>query len=135
MKSSIDIGSVQKIFETHEVEFAYRFGSFGTEHERRDSDVDIAVFLNPEETPREHFDAKIRLITDLSKYFKKPVDVVVLNDTRSLFFKYILVKEGILIFNHNESLRIDFECQTLSLYFDYQPFLQDYNRAYVERSL
>ena len=71
----------------------------------------------------------------ISKIFKKEVDVILLNDIRSLFFKYIIMKEGKIIYQENEASVADFESKTLGMYFDFRPFLENYNKAYVKRSL
>ena len=58
----------------------------------------------------------------ISKIFKKEVDIIVLNDIRSLFFKYIIMKEGKIIYQENEASVADFESKTLGMYFDFRPF-------------
>ena len=72
---------------------------------------------------------------EISKIFKKNVDVVVLNDIRSLYFKYIIIKEGKIIYKETDLSPVDFESKTLGIYFDFRPFLEDYNKAYVKRNL
>lgn len=108
-----------------EVLFCYLFGSFAMENFISKSDVDLAVFLD-EKRCKDFFDKRLELISQLSKILKKEVDVIVLNDTRSPFFKYVILKEGKLIFERDEEKRIDFELETLNQYFDFKPTLEKY---------
>ncbi len=128
-----------KIFKKHKVRFAYLFGSQLTEYVNEESDVDIAVMLPQKgESKREagkRFDARVELMSDLSRAFKKEVDVIILNDVKSIFFKYIIMKEGQCIYSIDEDGRVMFEYNTMTHYFDFAPFLEAYNRAYVERTV
>lgn len=123
------------IFQEFSVDFAYLFGSNATGHADKNSDVDIAVFFSGGFSKMQRFDLRLKLAEKLGFYFKNPVDLVVLNDLRSLFFKYVIIKEGKLIYLKSEEKMIDFECKTMSEYFDFQPFLDLYNKNYVKNSL
>lgn len=114
------------------VDLAYVFGSVAQENPHRESDVDIAVLLSDALSQEERFELRLKLIGALSRTLKKPVDVVVLNDTASLFFKYVILKEGQLLYQKSEEQRLDFESRLMSLYFDYQPFLEQCQQHYVE---
>lgn len=129
-----------KVFRSYGVRFAYVFGSQVTGHANRDSDVDIAVMLpqkshTSKRESSKRFDIRLKLIPDLSRVLKKEVDVVILNDVKSLFFKYIITKEGQLIYTASEEERVNFEYKIMNDYFDFAPFLEAYNRAYVERDI
>ena len=127
-----DLGA---ILRKCDAEAAYLFGSHAAWNETTESDVDIAVLL-PNNTSREQrFETRLKLMSDLAKVLEKKVDVVVLNDLSSLFFKYVILKEGKLIFEKVEERRIDFEMRTMGEYFDFQPFLETYNKNYVKNSL
>lgn len=119
-------------FQEFPVDLAYIFGSVAQHNARPESDVDIAVLLSGALSQEERFELRLKLIGALSRTLKKSVDVVVLNDTASLFFKYVILKEGQLLYQKSEEHRIDFESKLMSLYFDYQPFLEQYQQHYVE---
>jgi len=123
------------IFEKNKVSFAYLFGSQANGSFGKDSDVDIAVMLPFEMKKEERFDLRLKLMGEISKILKKKVDVAVLNDIRSLYFKYIIIKEGRIIYKKTDLSPADFESKTLGIYFDFRPFLENYNKAYVKRSL
>lgn len=121
-----------KVFQKQSVLLAYLFGSSVSGQEVSKSDADVAVFLADGLTKEKRFEIRLKLIGQLSKILKKDVDLVVMNDTASLFFKYIIIKEGKLIYSKSELERIDFESRVMGLYFDFQPFLDIYNQNYVK---
>ena len=126
---------LMEIFKENKVSFAYLFGSQANGSSGKDSDVDIAIMLPFEMKKEERFDLRLKLMGEISKILKKKVDVAVLNDIRSLYFKYIIIKEGRIIYKKTDLSPADFESKTLGIYFDFRPFLENYNKAYVKRSL
>lgn len=123
------------VFRENKVSFAYLFGSQATGNSNKNSDVDIAVMLPFEMKKKERFDLRLKLMGAISKILKKEVDVAILNDIRSLFFKYIIVKEGQIIYKETELSPANFESKTMGMYFDFRPFLETYNENYVKRNL
>ena len=127
------------IFRKHKVRFAYLFGSQLTEYVNRERDVDIAVMLPQKGSSKreagKRFDIRLELMSDLDGIFRKEVDVIILNDVKSIFFKYIIMKEGKCIYSIDEDDRVMFEYNTMTHYFDFAPFLEAYNRAYVKRTV
>jgi hypothetical protein len=75
------------------------------------------------------------MISELSKIFKKETEVVVLNDTKSILFKFVIIKEGELIYMKNHAERLMFELKTMNDYYDFTPFIEKYNEAYLKREL
>ncbi len=118
-----------------QVELAYLFGSYALGQENKDSDVDVAVQLSKSLNQSQRFDLRLKLGGLLSRELKKEVDVVVLNDTKSLHFKYIIVSEGKPVYQKNDVTGYMFENFVFAEYFDFRPFLDEYNKAYVQRSL
>lgn len=134
-KSVANTLSLSKIFRTFGVFFAYQFGSTVLGYDNSESDVDIAVYLSNKLSYKQRFETRLELITKLSRYFQREVDVVVFNDIQSLFLKFTIVKEGNLLYHSPKEEYIDFECRLMGEYFDYQPFLETYNKHYVEKLL
>jgi predicted nucleotidyltransferase len=126
---------ISDLLRKYPVKLAYLFGSQVDGTANRGSDTDVAVLLDESLTKGMRFDLRLTLIGELSKTLGRQADVVILNDTTSLFFKYVIVKEGRLIFERTQDEAIDFEPHLLSLYFDFVPFLDAYNKAYVQRSI
>ena len=123
------------VFKKNKVNFAYLFGSRVTGQITKTSDYDFAVMLLQGLSLEERFNIRLKMMTELEKILKKGIDLVILNDTQSLLLKYSIVTEGKLIYDKDTAQRIDFEILTQSEYFDFKPFLDEYNRLFVERSL
>jgi len=126
---------IRPIFEKdRDVLFGYIFGSQVTGKTDFESDVDIAVFLD-EKRVKDMFKKRLSLIGKLEGVLKKTTEVVVLNEIKSIFFKFVIIKEGRVVFERDHSQRVDFELKTMQDYYDYEPFLDAYNKAYLEREL
>ncbi len=123
------------VFNRYPIDAAYLFGSIVTGSQTKDSDIDIAVLLEKNISPRKRFEIRLKLMGELERILKKNIDLVILNDIRSIFFKYVIIREGRIIYAKSEEKRIDFELQTLNEYFDFQPFLELYNKQYVKSNL
>jgi predicted nucleotidyltransferase len=117
---------VKKISQEEEaILFCYLFGSTTSGKTIPTSDIDLAVYLNKKEC-KDFFDKRLELIAKFSKNLKKETDVVILN-TAPPFLRYVVLKEGKLIFERDEGQRIDFELKSLNEYFDFKPVLDMYN--------
>lgn len=68
----------------------------------------------------------------VSSSLKKESDVIILNEQKSVFFKYVILKEGKLILERDHRKRAEFEFKTLRDYYDFAPFLNRYNQSYVK---
>ena len=134
----MDLTIPPRLFREHGVCAAYIFGSSvqGAHMQTFQSDVDVAVLLSDQLSKERRFAVRLKLMRILEKHFQRSVDVCVINDISSLFFKYVILSEGKLIYEDpkDESDRVDFEVRTLGEYFDFQPFLKEYNKHYVARS-
>ena len=117
---------LKPIFKDSGVLFCYLFGSFANNNNISKSDVDLGVYLN-EKKHSDFFDKRLELISQFSKELKKDVDVIILNSA-SPFLKYVILKEGELIFEKERSKRIDFELKSINEYFDFRPILEKYNQ-------
>jgi len=126
---------LQPLFKMDEsIVFSYIFGSTALGATNKESDIDIAVYLNTKQV-KDTFTRRLQLIEKLQSFLQRSCDVVVLNELSSIFFKFVIIKEGKLIFERDHGQRVDFELKTMQEYYDFQPFLAAYNQAYLERSL
>ena len=117
-----------------EVLFAYLFGSLATGFCHPFSDLDIAVYLKPEEGRYYHRkDEELRntLYTILKS---DKIDLFLLN-VASLTMRFRIISEGELLFSRNEAARIDFETATLYRFCDFKPYLDEYNYLLREKIL
>lgn len=97
------------------VQGIYLFGSYQTDTEWPDSDVDIAVLLPHPDAKREQ-----RMVISKCRYrledeLKKDVDLVNLRLT-STVFQFQIVNTGRLLYTADESAVQEFEMLTISLY-------------------
>jgi len=116
--------------ERKDVVFAYLFGSIAYNNYTSKSDIDVAVFLKGK---GDRFDKRLELIIDLEQEFKRDADVIVLNDAKSLFLKYFIVKEGVVVADKDKDKRTEFEFRTLENYFDYLPISRMYDDAILSK--
>ena len=84
---------------------------------KRESDVDVAVYLRPDAASLE---AGERMREELKRELKTKVDVVVLNFA-PLLLKYEVLREGVLVHCSDEDLRVDFEVRSLLEFYDLEP--------------
>ena len=114
--------------------FGYFFGSMALGKANLESDIDLAFYLEEKEV-KDFFKKRLFLIEKIQSLLKKRVEVIILNEVRSIFFKFVIIKEGKIILERDHAQRIDFELKTMQEYYDFRPFIKEYNEAYLQRSL
>lgn len=134
----IQIKEIQKrlkpLFEREKsILFAYVFGSVAQERAHGESDIDLAFYLNTDGV-KDTFKKRVLLIEEAQALLNKKVEIIILNEVSSILFKFVVIKEGKILFERAHDQRVDFELATMQEYYDYQPFLENYNKAYLERS-
>lgn len=112
----------EKLKSVENIEFAYLFGSYARGQQRESSDVDIAIFFK-----QNTLDARLELCYELSRFFKKEVDILVLNDVKNLFLLEAVFKEGKLL--KDSPLRVDFELSKEHDILDYKELKRVINAA------
>jgi predicted nucleotidyltransferase len=127
---------VNTVFKKYEVKFAYLFGSRATGKANKNSDYDFAVMLPREISADERFNKRLKMIGEVVGALKNnKVDLIVLNDTRSVLLKFAVIYEGKVIYDKDHDDRVDFEVMAMNYYYDFSPFLNAYNKAYLKREL
>jgi uncharacterized protein len=118
----------------NEIQAAYVFGSAATGRIRRDSDVDVAVLLDPKIKPSRHLEYRLALMADLgAALHRADVDVVILNEATPLLAHRVL-SQGKLVVEGSSSARIRFQVQTASRYLDLIPMYETHIR-YLKKSV
>ncbi len=92
----------------------YRYGSAGSVNERLDSDIDLALLVDPPDSSL-CFDKHCRLAAELSLLAGKDVD---LSDMRSLpvTLRVQIVTGGVRLFAANEAAAEEYDSRVLSDY-------------------
>jgi predicted nucleotidyltransferase len=107
----------------------YLFGSVAEDRAHRESDIDIAVLLDRAwyPTAKSRFEARLRLIGDLSSALGRQVDVIALNDAPPQFARRILTT-GRPMFVADANADRAFLRIVLSRAADLEPFLRRMRR-------
>ena len=84
--------------------FAYLFGSYARGEQVEKSDVDIAVYLSDTS-----LDERLKLHHMLERALKKNVDLVLLNDVKNIYLLESILKEGILLKDHEDRAMFEVE--------------------------
>ena len=110
------------------IELAYLFGSHAADTEGPISDYDIAVLFSKTVPPEKTYGMAHKLATLL---MTERVDMVVLNRA-PIELRYAVVATGIVIYEVNPAVRIEFEASTLSCYGDFLPILRRQKKEILE---
>ena len=113
-----------------EIELAYWFGSRARGKGTPLSDWDFAVKYNKNMTWKEQLNIRSTIADILETDAIDLVDW----DQAPLPLRYAVVQEGVLLISRNESLRVDLETQTRSRYWDFEPYLREYQDAFFRRA-
>ncbi|MGQ9723585.1 MAG: type VII toxin-antitoxin system MntA family adenylyltransferase antitoxin [Candidatus Jordarchaeum sp.] len=118
---------LNSIFRTYpEIKLVYLFGSMATGSEGPLSDYDFAIYLDTKDKTR-IYEIKADMIVRIGKLLKTDsIDVVILNLTDNPVLRYMIIKEGRLIYE-KEPFKVILEPIILNEYFDFQKMLTKHN--------
>jgi predicted nucleotidyltransferase len=105
----------------------YVFGSFREGMEKPRSDIDIAFLFDRKTYGKNPFHALQEaelLAAKISQKIQRPVDAVVLNGS-SLVFAHSTIRNGICIYQSNNTDRILYEVTLENEYQDFIPFINE----------
>lgn len=123
--------ALQTFFETERPEgvvSAYLFGSFAEGREHRESDVDLAVFLDRRilTSRRDRFEKRVELGSCLIHALgRNEIDILVLNEAPPLLARRVL-REGIRVYCDDLDQDRDFSRDVQLRAADLEPFLDRY---------
>ncbi len=107
--------SLKNYFEGRDdIAFAFLFGSAARGKVRREGDVDIAVYFEPEnglewEAFNKTYKGENRIALDLERLMRKEVDLVVLNRARAVIADEIIRRGNPLVIK-DRGMFLDFVC-------------------------
>ena len=108
-----------------DVLFAYLYGSYAYGVVHSESDIDVAVYLNPSDM-KEYLKKEKRILSALiDKIRTDIIDLGILN-VLPLLLQYHVLKEGIPVVIKDEQKRIDFETKVMERFFELKPYLDEY---------
>ncbi len=112
---------------------AYLFGSGARGRAQPHSDVDVAVYVDPDRLPDSPFGYEAELAAELvAALAHDAVDVVVLNHAPPLVYQRVL-RDGVRVMSRDLPATTTREGQALSRYCDYVPHLRKIDRAHAAR--
>ncbi len=117
------------------VQFVYLFGSMAAASENKDSDMDLAIRIDPVLYKRDPFEASVPAHMTAMKIgmrFGRRTDVLVLNSA-SIEMAYIAVTSGICVYERDIDERCEYEAVLRGMYFDFRPFLENLRKKSIER--
>lgn len=124
--------SVEMISKELSIRFILLIGSHAKKEQGHMSDIDIAIYIDPEKHIRNSLTSALKLGAYLEKKLQREdIDIVVLNDALPTM-KFNSIDENIILFIQNEGEYEDFYVRTLSEYYDYREFLE---RQYKDAKL
>ncbi len=111
---------------------AYLFGSRVAGRARAESDIDLALLLDPA-SPRPDRKALLeRWLAPLSRALRGDVHLLILNDA-SLVARMQVLRTGHLVYVGDGRILAEFRMYTLSDYLDFAPYLRRSRRGLFER--
>jgi hypothetical protein len=112
---------------------AYLFGSLARGDDERHSDVDVAVFVDPDRLPGSAFGYVAELTAELGTALgSNAVDIVVLNEAPPLLYHRVL-RDGVRILARNLVATTTREGRALSQFCDYVPHLRKIDTLHAAR--
>jgi predicted nucleotidyltransferase len=115
-KEQAGLAYVDAILKHHPtVQAIYLFGSYATEDERDDSDVDIALLLRPEESKMVGSLCQSPLHLELERLLNRNVDLINLRNVSTVLQKEVIFAER-RIYDGDMYAADEFEMLTMSLY-------------------
>ncbi|MEQ1910501.1 MAG: nucleotidyltransferase domain-containing protein [Vicinamibacterales bacterium] len=117
-----------------EIQAAYLFGSRATGKSRPNSDVDIAVLVNPDALKSAALDYRLELMADFgAALHRADIDLVVLNHASPLLAHRVL-SGGVLAFERSRVARVRFQVRTAAMYADAVPMYETHIRYLKQRA-
>ncbi|MBI4683861.1 MAG: nucleotidyltransferase domain-containing protein [Nitrospirae bacterium] len=120
--------------DNKKISAVYLFGSTAKAAEKKGSDIDIAVLLNPGINPYKPTDIQLRIMSDLETLLKKRVDVVLLG-TADPILEHQIRKHGMILVDKAPEFRIDYVVESRKKYFDFLYRHNNYMKTLKNRIL
>lgn len=113
---------------------AYMFGSVARDEGRATSDVDVAVLLRAgEPSTLDDYDGVFEMGEQLEERLGRNVDVVAMNGA-PLDLLHRILRDGVRVLDREPLVRMEFELQVRTQYFDFLPLLLRYREAVLRRA-
>jgi len=116
-----------------EIDCAYLFGSAARGERGPLSDLDVALLFADSTPGPRRLDLAAAVAEEAERLTKTAVDIVILNDAPPAL-RHRVIRDGVLLFAHDERRRVAFESRSIAEFLDFQPALAQYDRQLLERA-
>jgi predicted nucleotidyltransferase len=106
---------------------AYLFGSVAHQTAGANSDVDIAVRLDPGLSAGQQLDLRLKLMDEMEECFDRPADIVVLNTASLKMIRQVLTTGKLLYARDMEAEHL-YAIKKRKEYFDFKYFIEKDSR-------
>lgn len=114
-----------------DVQAVYLFGSRARGQQRADSDLDLAVLLPSHLSDREVWKKRLSLGALAAEGLNRELDLFIMGES-DLDLTFRILQQGQRLFERDRSQVRAREAYLVSLYYDYQPFLELYLKRTAE---
>ena len=129
------LNNAPAILNNQPVLLCYLYGSFAREDIHSFSDIDIGIYVKKMNSET-MLDIELSLALEFDGIVGHGCNV----DVRSINYMPLVMKgnivtEGILLYSQNDPFRIEFETSVRREYFDFRPFIIQYQNTYLANCL
>jgi predicted nucleotidyltransferase len=128
--SEIDL-ALAILTQDPDVRAVYLFGSQARAQDRPDSDLDLGVLLSAHLSDREVWKKRLQLGALAAQSLKRELDLFILGEA-DLDLTFRILQQGRRLYERDRSKVRAREAYLVSLYYDYQPFLEHYLKRTAE---
>ncbi|SHD76678.1 type VII toxin-antitoxin system MntA family adenylyltransferase antitoxin [Schnuerera ultunensis] len=122
---------IDRLVKKYNIELMYIFGSYATNKNNENSDLDIAVYLEGEP---EAF-IKLEILDELVGIFdREDIDLVILNKV-DIVLQFQVIKYGEIVYMKDLLTKVLYESKTMDFYMDMEYFRNVRNKIMHEKFL
>ncbi|MBS4022231.1 MAG: nucleotidyltransferase domain-containing protein [Dethiobacter sp.] len=115
------------IFAKYDLVAVYLFGSRADGTATQKSDYDFGLLFTETPSFEEAVLLEMDIANEASRVLNTDVDTMILNSA-SIEMKFIVIKQGVVVYANDDDLRTDFEDVAIRDYLDFKPFLDTYRK-------
>ncbi len=123
--------ALEVLSQDPDVQAVYVFGSQSRGRQRPDSDLDLAVLLGSYLSDREVWKKRLELGARAAEQVSRELDLFVMGEA-DLDLTFRILQQGQRLFERDRAQVRAREAYLVSLYYDYQPFLERYLKRTAE---
>lgn len=106
------------LYKRNEIIFAYLYGSFVKGTNNKESDLDIAIYIDENQKPASSkYGYRSYLISEIQAFKTKDIDLIILNESPNLI-TFNVLKEGRLLFSKSNKIHNAFKKRIMDNYTD-----------------